>query len=115
MGAWSIESIFQIMQTIALLCGIPIIAFRLGRGAEALRAAIDAQGAIVANIGKEVHELQDAQKEFRSVLTQIALQSQRLDTQGQQIALAMKSIDDLRRGEGFIFPLGTHSGSLKHP
>ena len=112
MLTWSVESLFQMTQTIVLLLGIPVVAFRLGRGTEALRATIDAQGVTVTNIGKEIHDLKSEHRDFRNMLTQIAVQTQRLDTQDQQLAILMKSIDDLRRGEGFIFPLGTHGGSL---
>lgn len=105
MGSWSIEQVFQIVQTLAVLLGIPIIAFRLGRGTEAVKASITSQGITVAAIVEELKELKGEQKEFRGILTQVALQNQRLDNQGSQLALLAKTVDDMRRGEGFILPL----------
>jgi cell shape-determining protein MreC len=112
-ASWSIESMFQMVQTIAILLGIPVIAFRLGRGAESLKSSIKTQGLIVTNLANEFRELKDEQKEFRKVLTEVSLQNQRLDNQGSQITQLFRTVDDLRRGEGFIMPIGTHLGSLK--
>lgn len=98
MESWSVETIFQIVQTIAVLFGIPLIAFRLGRGAEALKGMISEQG-------RTIKELKDEQKEFRSVLTRVAEQNVRLDNQGAQLSQMWRLIEDLRRGEGFILPL----------
>jgi hypothetical protein len=105
MGGWSLESIFQIVQTFAILFGIPVIAFRLGRGTEAVKASIATQGLTVNAIVQQLKELKDEQKEFRTILTQVAVQNTRLDNQGSQLTMLAKMVEDIRRGEGFILPL----------
>lgn len=107
-AAWSMSEIFQMVQTVAILLGIPVIAFRLGRGAEAIKASIKLQGDTVKALTEEVRELKNEQKEFRGVLTQVAVQNTRLDNHGTQITQLAKTVDDLRRGEGFIMPIGAH-------
>lgn len=94
----SIEALFLAIQTLAILFGIPVMAFRFGRGTEALAAAMGL-------LTKEVEQLKNEQKEFRGVLTKLAVQDNRLDNQGQQITALWKLIEDLRRGEGFILPI----------
>ena len=121
MDGFSAGAIFQLVQTAAILLGIPIIAFRLGRGTEALQssimsqgislgASITAQGLTVNAMVNELKELKDEQKEFRSILTQVAVQNTRLDNQGVQLATLQQIVNDLRHGEGLILPLsrGAH-------
>lgn len=110
---WPVAEIFQIVQTCAILLGIPVIAFRLGRGTEAIKASVLLQGETMKALTEEVRELKEEHKEFRSTLTEVAVQKTQLDNHGSQLTQLFKIVDDLRRGEGFIMPLGTHAGSLK--
>lgn len=98
-------TLLPIIQTAAILFGIPVIAFRLGQGTAALRLSIEHQATIVSQLAVELSELKREQREFRQVIIQIAAQTVRLDTHGQQITGLQKELSDLRRGEGFIFPL----------
>lgn len=53
----------------------------------------------------EIKELKDEVKEIAKVVTQMAVQTTRLDAMAQRISMIEKLIDDLRRGEGYIYPL----------
>lgn len=111
--SWSLGSVVQVLQAAAVLLGIPIMAFRLGRGTKALEASITAQGKTVDAIVNEMKELKNEQKEFRVVLTQVAVQNTRLDNQGSQLTLLAKTVEDMRRGEGFILPLNQGAREIK--
>lgn len=59
----------------------------------------------------EVVELKKQVRSISDVLTKLAVQQQRLDTMDKRIDGHDQIIDDLRRGEGFIMPLGHRGGS----
>lgn len=53
----------------------------------------------------EISELKEEVKAVSKVVTQMAVQNTRLDAMAQRMTIQEKLIDDLRRGEGFIYPL----------
>lgn len=55
----------------------------------------------------EISGLKDAVKEVAILVTNIALQGQRLDNISGRMGRVEKLIDDIRRGEGFILPMNS--------
>jgi hypothetical protein len=74
---------------------------KIGRMAGIMETTLLNQNERISSIGAKLEKLTDA-------LTQIAVQSNRLDNHGQQITVMQRDIADLRRGEGFIVPRGSH-------
>lgn len=53
----------------------------------------------------EITGLKDAVKEISTLVTNTAVQTQRLDNISARLGRVEALIDDIRRGEGFILPL----------
>lgn len=84
-------AIFGLIVTILLVSG------RLGQMAGTLETSLTNQESIITDLKNEMIEL-------RRVVTQIAVFSNRLDTQGASVALLTKKVDELAHGEGFVVP-----------
>ena len=52
--------------------------------------------------GADISDIKADIKSLNAVVTQVALQNQRLDNQGTQLAQVRQEISELRRGEGLI-------------
>lgn len=96
-----IDNAFKILEIISIIGGGGLVVFRLGRAMATFETVGRAQG-------QEIRELKDSVKELGKIVVNQALQNQRLDQIGQQQALLAKQLDELRHGEGFIYPLSTH-------
>lgn len=66
-------------------------AFRSGRFAES-----------IITMQKEITELKDVAKSLAMIITNQAVQTVRLDSQGERLNILDGRIEDLRRGEGLI-------------
>ncbi len=66
-------------------------AFRSGRFAESL-----------LTMQKEISELKEVAKSLTVIITNQAVQTVRLDSQGDRLNILDKRIEDLRRGDGLI-------------
>lgn len=77
---------------VAGLAGTCILyAFRSGRFAES-----------ILTMQREIKELKDVAKSLAIVVTAQAVQTNRLDTQGERLNILDKRVEDLRHGNGFI-------------
>jgi hypothetical protein len=52
-------------------------------------------------------------EKFSAALTELAVQKSRLDSQGERLNLMDRRYEELRHGEGFVFPLEAHLGGRK--
>lgn len=87
---WNIR--FGDLLVVASMGGAGIVyAFRSGRFAET-----------VTGMQKEIKELKDIAKSLASFVTTQAVQSTRLDNQGERLNILDKRVEDLRRGHGYI-------------
>lgn len=66
-------------------------AFRSGRFAQS-----------IITMQREITELKEVAKSLAVIITNQAVQTVRLDTQGERLNLLDRRIEDLRRGEGII-------------
>lgn len=90
----SLDTIFKLIEIVSILGGGGLVAFRLGRNSQVVREAMRQQAT-------EIAALKDEIKELSKLVTEVAVQSKRLDMLEQRY-------EELRHGEGFVFPLAAH-------
>lgn len=95
----SAAAYISILATLVNLVAIIVAVFRLGR-------AVEKFDQIGTQQAKEITELKDAVRVVSDLITKMALQNQRLDNYGSRMSKLELLIEDLRRGEGYILPLG---------
>ncbi len=76
------------------LGGSGLVAFRLGRHSQVVREAMRQQAAEIAMLKDEI-------KDLSKLVTAVTVASKRLD-------ILEQCYDELRHGEGFVFPLARH-------
>lgn len=54
------------------------------------------------NLKAEFHGMQEQLKKLSEVITQLAVQTVRVDNIGQQVTLLQRTVEDLRRGTGYV-------------
>lgn len=87
---WSFR--FGDIAVIGSLAGTCIFyAFRSGRFAEN-----------ISTMQKEITELKEVAKSLAVIITQQAVASVRMDSQGERLNIMDKRVEDLRRGDGYI-------------
>jgi hypothetical protein len=91
---FSIDSALKLIEIVSILGGGGMVAFRLGKNSQVVREAMRQQAA-------EIAALKDEIKELSKLVTEVAVQSKRLDILEQRY-------EELRHGDGFVFPLATH-------
>ena len=115
----SLDNLFKIIEIISIIGGGGLIAFRLGRASQSVEAATkstkEAMAAqsqrtedAMAAQGEQIKALQDEIKSLNRLTTEVALQSQRFDTQDRRLDNLDKRLAELAHGEGFVFPLTAH-------
>ena len=87
----SLDTIFKLIEIVSILGGGGLVAFRLGKNSQVVREAMRQQAAEIASLKDEI-------KELSKLVTEVAVQSKRLDMLEQRY-------EELRHGEGFVFPL----------
>ena len=87
----SIDTAFKLIEIVSMLGGGGLVAFRLGKNSQVVREAMRQQAT-------EIAALKDEIKELSKLVTEVAVQSKRLDILEQRY-------EELRHGEGFVFPL----------
>ncbi len=65
---------------------------------------------IGAEHGKAISEIKTEIKTMNALLTQVAVQKERLDNQATRLNLLDARYEELRHGEGYVFPLTSHLG-----
>lgn len=80
--------------------------YRLGGMTQRVEAAIAMQGNNIAVMQTDIREL-------NKLMTQVAVQSQRLDTHDHRLDMIERVQDDLRRGEGYVLPIERALGARK--
>jgi hypothetical protein len=90
----SIDTAFKLIEIASMLGGGGLVAFRLGKNSQVVREAMRQQAAEIAMLKDEI-------KELSKLVTEVAVQSKRLDILEQRY-------EELRHGEGFVFPLAAN-------
>jgi hypothetical protein len=86
-----LNTALQIIQIVSVVGGGGLVAFRLGQ-------ATQLQAATNRLHSEEIAELKAAMKDFAKVVTELAVQGNRLDMLDQRY-------EELRHGEGYVFPM----------
>jgi acyl carrier protein phosphodiesterase len=81
------------------------VAYRLGRSTQRVESAIDLQKQSGVQTAAAITELKADIAALRAVLTEVALQKAEIERLHDTIARLEKWYDELRRGEGFVYPL----------
>lgn len=87
---WNVR-IGDILVVVSLAGTAIFYAFRSGRFAES-----------IITMQKEITELKEVAKSLTVIITQQAVATVRMDSQGERLNILDKRIEDLRRGEGII-------------
>ena len=90
----SIDTAFKLIEIVSMLGGGGLVAFRLGKNSQVVREAMRQQTAEIAMLKDEI-------KELSKLVTEVAVQSKRLDILEQRY-------EELRHGEGFVVPLAAN-------
>lgn len=92
------DLVFKALQIVTLLGGGIYVVFKLGRVTERVENMLATQT-------KELTALKEETKKVSEVLTQIALQK-------REIEILNERYEELRHGEGFVYPMRPVSGEL---
>lgn len=99
----SLDTAVRIIEIVSFVgAGLGII-FKMGKMTERFELIGKQQA-------KEITELKTEVKALSNVMTLVAVQKERLDSQAERLNLLDQRYEDLRHGEGFVFPLGSHPG-----
>lgn len=93
-----VDIVLRGLQIVSLVGGGIYVVFKLGRVTERVENMLALQT-------RELSELKEETKKVSTVLTALALQEQRIDLLDQRY-------EELRHGEGFVFPLANKLSKL---
>ena len=97
--------IVQGIASVATLGGVGFAIFKLGRNTQKVENGIN-QAIMAAEAQKvEMTDLKSEVRELGKVLTQMAVTTTRLDAISESVTRLNKWVDELRHGEGFVYPL----------
>lgn len=104
----SLDNIFKLLEIVSILGGGGLVAFRLGRASQSVKESTERFETGMAAQAKQIEGVQNEIRTLNKLVTEVAVQNQRLDTQDSRLDAHDRLIEDLRRGEGFILPLAPH-------
>lgn len=102
--AVSLDAALKIIEILSIMGGGAIVVYKFGRMSEKVEAAITSQGNNIVALQLDVREL-------NKLMTSVSVQKERLDHQDGRLERAERLIEDMRRGEGYILPLGRALGA----
>jgi hypothetical protein len=104
----SLEVILRIGEILSILGGGVLVAFKLGRSTQSMEAAIGAQALSAVQQKDEISQLKIEVRKLSDIMTHIAVQNTRMDTMAERVTMLDQRFEELRHGEGFIYPLSAH-------
>lgn len=90
-----LETTLKVAEIGSILASAIVLFFKLGRVTERFELIGKQQA-------KEISELKANVEKFGGVLTEMALQKQRLDNQGERFNILERRYDELAHGKGFV-------------
>jgi len=96
-----LETALKIAELLAIVGGGGLVLMRMTRMAARFEFIGEQQS-------KEISELKLQVVKIGDLMTNVAVQNERLDAQAKRINLLDQRYEELRHGEGFVYPLGTH-------
>jgi hypothetical protein len=101
-------AILQLTQTAAVVVGGGFGIYRIGRNTQKTESAITRANEVASEQKKEMSDLKVEIRKLSEVLTAMAVTTTRVDNLSDGVTELRQLVNELRRGEGFIFPIGTH-------
>lgn len=101
MDGGTLALLATVLATIMNVGAIAVGIFKMGRAVEKFEQ-------IGTQQAEEIKELKQNVEVVGELVTKLALQTQRQDSLEKRMDRHEATIEDLRRGEGFIMGLGTH-------
>lgn len=98
-----LDLILKIATLVSIIGGGGIIIWRVSRMATRFELIGAAQATEIAGLKNEMMEM-------RRLMTTVAVQKERLDSQAERLNLLDRRYEELRHGEGYVFPLAAHLG-----
>ncbi|MDE2468553.1 MAG: hypothetical protein KGL35_07385 [Bradyrhizobium sp.] len=99
-----VSIVVGVVQTLAILGGGGMVAFRLGRSTQKVESAIAAQEGNFRQANAVIAEIKGEIVAMRGLMTEVALQKQEITQIRQDTAQLREWYDALRHGEGFVRP-----------
>ena len=96
----NIELVIKLAELFALIGGGGIFIFKMGR-------AVSKFEEVGKNQHEDISEIKTEMKAMTKIMTKQALIDERIAALSVRMTLLDKSVDELRHGEGFIYPLGS--------
>ena len=103
--AFTLSDLLQIGEIVSIVGGGLIALITFGRFTGRLETTIAASSARTDALQQEIGELKEETKKIAELVTGLAVTTTRLDAFSQRVLLLEKWYDELRRGEGYVFPL----------
>lgn len=98
MTGLTLEDVYRIAEIGSILGACGVVLFKVGRISGRVQETLNLQNVIMTRQADEISELKEETKKLGDVLKSLAVQDERINT-------LTKWYDELRRGEGFVFPL----------
>ena len=95
------DLVYKTVTIVSLIGGGGVIIWRISRMATRFEVIGGAQAV-------EIAALKDEMIKMRELMTQVAVQKVILEGQDRRLTLLDQRYEELRHGEGYVFPLGSH-------
>ena len=99
----TLDLIPKIVTLFSIVGGGGVIVWRMSRMATRFELIGTAQANEIAGLKEEMVEM-------RKLMTAVAVQKVLIEGQAERLNLLDRRYEELRHGEGYVFPLGTHLG-----
>lgn len=99
-GQLIVYIVVGVFQVAGVIGGVFVAVYRFGQGAKTTDLSITNMAATIAEIKAEVVAM-------RALMTDVALQKQEIGSLRDDIAQLRAWYDELRHGEGMVFPFGS--------
>ena len=106
------DIVARIVEIVGFLAAALLFIFKGGASAQRLENALTALKEHFIAQNADIKELQQDFKQIAGVLTQLAVQDTRLNALSDGLRILDQRYEELRHGEGFVYPIGAH---LKPP
>lgn len=97
-----IDTVVRVIEGLGVICGGGFIIFKLGRVSQKFESSVARQEEIATGQAAEIGELRVEIKGLGKVMTEMALQQQRINNIGERMNTYDKRLDELAHGKGFI-------------
>jgi single-stranded DNA-specific DHH superfamily exonuclease len=103
----NLDVVFKIIEIVSFIGAGIIFLIRSGRASLRMESAIMVLKEALQSQADELSELKTDFKKITQAMTQLALQDLRLNHINERVTLLDNRYEELRHGEGFVYPLWT--------